>query len=99
MSSLNIIAKGRIAYLLKRSRPKEFARKVPKEYKANLEILKQGSRQRSNISNSNSQRQEEEKKEESDEMNIDINPGSSGQRDSSNRQFRKYQHSRREDPS
>ena len=97
MSSLSTIAKGRIAYLLKRSRPKEFSKKRPKDSTANLLVLKQGSRQGHGISNPHRQRQEEKKEEESDEMNIDTSSANRGRREQNNRESKKYPHSRRED--
>ena len=56
------LAKVRIAYLLKRSRPKAFERKESRKYNANLEILKQPPRQRSNALNAYNLRNEEEKR-------------------------------------
>ena len=92
-----ITAKWRIAFLLKHSRPKAFEKKEPKKYKANFEILKRNSRQRSDISNPHNQRHEEDKKEESDEMKIDLDPIRVNQRDQIQRQPKKYAHSRCED--
>ena len=76
ITSLKSLAKGRIAYLLKHSRPKAFERKESRKYHANLENLKQPPRQKSNAPNVYNRRNEEEKREESDEMNIDSNPSS-----------------------
>ena len=84
LSSLSIIVKGRIAYLLKRTRLKEFSRKRPKDYTANLVVLKQGSRQGHGISNPHRQRQEEKKKEESDEMNVDTSSANQGNKQLNN---------------
>ena len=65
-----IIDRGRIGYLLKKSRPLRVNRKTSKEYKSSLQILKRASIDRaSNKADSNTQL-EEEKHDEAD-MNVD----------------------------
>ena len=54
------LAKGRIAYLRKCSRPKTLERKESRKYYANLENLKQPPRQRSNPQNTYNLRNEED---------------------------------------
>ena len=92
----SFIDKGRIAFLLKRSRPARFGRKKPTEYNANLEVLKLA---REKIKESDIERiqHEEEAKEEQVDMNVDSRPISYDSNSQENERSRRvYQHSRRE---
>ena len=72
---IKFIGRGRVGYLLKQSRPVRNERKVSKEYKPALQILKMGSSERTNEHAADNTRFEEEKHEETD-MNVDYRPES-----------------------
>ena len=74
VSNFIIIGRGRVGYLLKKSRPAKSERKSAKEYKPTLQILKglQIGRQNDNEANSS---QIEEEKDEDNDMNVDYRAG------------------------